>query len=136
MEYSYRFRLYPNAEQIDLIERTFGCCRYVFNHYLAKQQDVYQTSRNNLNYYGCCKDLTILKKQNDTAWLQEVDATALQASLQDLNRAFQNFFRRVKRGKYPAIQNSKVNIAISSLTRASVSAVLSKFLIRLCNFPS
>lgn len=101
MEYSYRFRLYPNAEQIDLIERTFGCCRYVFNYYLAKRQDVYQTSRNNLNYYGCCKDLTILKKQNDTAWLQEVDATALQASLQDLNRAFQKFFRRVKRGEVP-----------------------------------
>ena len=40
MEYSYRFRLYPNREQINLIERTFGSCRYVYNHYLAMRQEV------------------------------------------------------------------------------------------------
>ena len=35
MEYSYKFRIYPNAEQEKLIHRTFGCCRYVYNHYLS-----------------------------------------------------------------------------------------------------
>ncbi|MBE6975542.1 MAG: transposase, partial [Ruminococcaceae bacterium] len=56
MEYSYKFRLYPNGEQINLIERTFGCCRYVYNHYLVKRQDVYKTSGETLNYYACAND--------------------------------------------------------------------------------
>ena len=107
MEYSYKFQLYPNVEQINLIERTFGCCRYVYNHYLAMRQDVYQATGDTLNYYGCCKDLTVLKKQEDTLWLKEVDATALQASVQDLERAFQNFFRWVKRGEKPGYPKFK-----------------------------
>lgn len=107
MEYSYKFRLYPNREQINLIERTFGCCRYVYNHYLAKRQDVYKATGETLNYYACCKELSLLKKQEETLWLQEVDATALQASVQDLDRAYQNFFRRVKKGETPGYPKFK-----------------------------
>ena len=107
MEYSYKFRLYPNREQINLIERTFGCCRYVYNHYLAMRQEVYQTSGESLNYYACCRDLTLIKQLDETSWLREVDATALQASVQDLDRAFQNFFRRVKQGEKPGYPKFK-----------------------------
>ena len=39
MEYSYRFRIYPNRVQENLIQRTFGCCRFVYNHYLATQNN-------------------------------------------------------------------------------------------------
>ena len=107
VEYSYKFRLYPNVEQINLIERTFGCCRYVYNYYLATRQDTYLTSGTTLSYYDCCRDMTVLKKQEDTVWLQEVDSTALQASVQDLDRAFQNFFRRVKQGEKPGYPKLK-----------------------------
>ena len=110
MEFSYKFRLYPNKEQINLIERTLGCCRYVYNYYLAMRQGVYQTSGKTMNYYDCCKDLTLLKRQDETSWLQEVDATALQSSAQDLDRAFQNFFRRVKKGDasgYPKFKSKR-----------------------------
>ena len=108
MEYSYKFRLYPNGEQINLIERTFGCCRYVYNHYLVKRQDVYKTSGETLNYYACANDMTQLKQQEQTSWLREVDATALQSSLRDLDTAYQNFFRRVKQGEkagYPKFKS-------------------------------
>lgn len=107
VEYSYKFRLYPNVEQINLIERTFGCCRYVYNYYLATRQDTYLTSGTTLSYYDCCRDMTVLKKQEDTVWLQEVDSTALQASVQDLDRAFQNFFRRAKQGEKPGYPKFK-----------------------------
>lgn len=108
MEYSYKFRLYPNKAQINLIERTFGCCRYVYNYYLAMRQEAYQTSGTTLNYYGCCSNLTVLKRQAETSWLREVDGTALQASVQDLDRAFQNFFRRVKQGEKPGYPKLKI----------------------------
>ena len=39
MEHSYRFRIYPTKEQMIQIQRTFGCCRFVYNYYLAKRID-------------------------------------------------------------------------------------------------
>lgn len=106
VEYSYKFRLYPTPEQANLIQRTFGCCRYLWNHYLAQREAVYELDGHTMNYYECAKDLTVLKKE--LAWLKEVDATALQSSLKDLDTAFQNFFRRVKRGEktgYPRFKS-------------------------------
>ena len=70
MEYSYKFRIYPNQTQKNQIQRTFGCCRFVFNYYLAKRKEVYKKSNKTLNYYDCARDMTQLKKSLD--WLREV----------------------------------------------------------------
>ena len=106
MEYAYKFRLYPNREQ-ELILRTFGCCRFVFNHYLALRKEAYEQTGETLNYYACAKDMTGLKQQEETLWLREADATALQSSLRDLDTAYQNFFRRVKNGEKPGYPKFK-----------------------------
>lgn len=105
VEYSYKFRLYPNRKQENQILRTLGCCRFVFNHYLAEHKEVYERDRKTFNYYDCAGDMTQLKKSLD--WLREVDATALQSSLRDLDMAFQNFFRRVKQGRKPGYPRFK-----------------------------
>ena len=108
MEYSYKFRLYPTKMQEQQIHRMFGCCRYLWNHYLAQRKAVYELDGHTMNYYECAKDLTVLKKS--LAWLKEVDSTALQSSLRDLDTAFQNFFRRVKQGGklgYPRFKSKK-----------------------------
>ncbi len=108
MEYAYKFRLYPNKEQENIILRTLGCCRYVYNHYLALRKERYEQSGETLNYVSCAKDLTGLKQQEETSWLKEVDATALQSSLRDLDTAYQNFFRSVKskgRTGYPQFKS-------------------------------
>lgn len=94
MEYSYKFQLYPNTAQIQQIQRTFGCCRYVWNHYLALRKESYEQDKKRMNYYDCAGDMTQLKKA--VSWLKEIDATALQSSLRDLDAAYQNFFRQVK----------------------------------------
>ena len=107
MEYSYKFRLYPNGEQINLIERTFGCCRFVFNHYLAQRQEVYRNTGKSPTRFMQDKDLTVLKQQDETAWLREVDKCALQITLKQLDQAFQNFFRRVKNGEKPGYPHFK-----------------------------
>ena len=95
MEYSYKFRLYPNREQINLIERTFGCCRYVYNHYLAQREEMYREAGKSPTRFMQDKNLTLLKQQVETVWLREVDKCALQNTLKQLDLAFQNFFRRV-----------------------------------------
>ena len=99
MEYSYRFRVYPTKEQTIQMQRTFGCCRFVYNYYLAKRIDAYKADKTTLGYKACSADMTALKKQ--LPWLGEVDSTALQSSLRDLDTAYQNFFRRVKHGEKP-----------------------------------
>jgi putative transposase len=110
VEKAYKFRIYPNKEQATLIQKTFGCTRYVYNYYLAKRKDAYEERKETLSYIACSADMTTLKKQ--TEWLKEVDATALQSSIRDLDEGYQNFFRRVKNGEkpgYPHFKSKKDN---------------------------
>lgn len=105
IEYAYKFRIYPSATQEKQIQKTFGCCRFVWNYYLCKRKTIYVKDRKTFNYYDCSSDMTQLK--NSLEWLREVDSTALQSSLRDLDIAFQNFFRRVKCGEKPGYPRFK-----------------------------
>lgn len=105
MEYSYKFRIYPNTKQKNLIQHTFGCCRFVFNHFLAEKMERYKQTGCAPTRFQQDKELTALKKSLE--WLREVDATALQSSLRDLDMAYQNFFLRVKNGEKPGYPRFK-----------------------------
>lgn len=105
MEYSYKFRIYPTSKQENLIQRTFGCCRFVFNHFLAERMEQYKQTGKSPTRFQQDKSLTALKKELE--WLRKVDATALQAVLQSLDTAYQNFFRRVKQGRKPGYPKFK-----------------------------
>ena len=105
MEKAYKFRIYPNFEQEGQIHSTFGCCRFVFNHFLSMRMDLYEHSGATLNYNACSARLTGLK--SELPWLREVDSTGLQSSLRDLDFAYQNFFRRVKQGERPGFPRFK-----------------------------
>ena len=121
MEVAYKFRIYPNKFQEEQIQKTFGCCRYVYNHYLALRKAKYEADKSNMNYYECAKDLTILKKVNE--WLKEVDSQALQQSLRNLEAGFQNFFRRVKNKEnpgYPKFKSKKNRYKSYRTTQAKV----------------
>lgn len=91
MERAYKFRIYPNKSQKLLIEKSFGCARFVYNHYLAKRIDLYKEIKETLSYNQCCADLTRLK--TELLWLKEVDKFALQNSLKDLDNAYKKFFK-------------------------------------------
>ena len=105
MECSYKFRLYPTSKQENQIQRTFGCCRFVFNYFLAERMEQYKQTGKAPTRFQQDKSLTGLKR--DLEWLREVDATALQASLQSLDTAYQNFFRRIKQGEKPGYPKFK-----------------------------
>lgn len=93
---TYKFRLYPNSKQEKQLSKTFGSCRFVYNYYLNKRIELYKTNKQNMKFYACCADLTILKQE--LVWLKEIDKFALQNSLKDLDRAYQNFFREIRKG--------------------------------------
>lgn len=102
---SYKFRLYPNQCQKQMIEKTFGCKRFVYNHFLAKSIEDYKQTRRSNSYNQNSKVLTALKKE--LGWLSEVDSWATQNALRDLDVAYQNFFRRVKQGQKPGFPKFK-----------------------------
>lgn len=96
MEYSYKFRIYPNADQQTLIQKTFGCARFVYNHFLAQRISEYNATGKSSTRFQQDKALTALKQE--TEWLREPDKCALQNALKDLDTAYKNFFRSVKSG--------------------------------------
>ena len=91
MHKAFKFRLYPSESQQLLISRTFGCVRFVYNHYLEKKTSLYKETGKSMSYTKCASDLVLLKKEH--LFLQEVDSIALQQTLRHLDTAFQNFFR-------------------------------------------
>ena len=82
MEKAYKFRFYPTKTQIKKLNSTFGCVRYVYNHFLDLKQKLYNTEKKSMSYNICSKELTILKK--DKEWLKDVDKFSLQKSLNKL----------------------------------------------------
>ena len=105
MEYSYKFRLCPNAAQRNLIQRTFGCARFVYNHFLAERIAQYREAGKTPTRFQQDKELTALKQKLE--WLQEPDKCALQNALKYLDAAYKNFFRRVKNGEKPGFPKFK-----------------------------
>ena len=94
---TFRFRMYPNDNQIVLINKTFGCYRFIYNHFLSICKD---------NGFRCAfdmiKELPSLKEEYD--WLKEVDSCSLRCAIFNLEDAYKNFFS--KRSGYPIIKNN------------------------------
>ena len=87
---AYKLRIYPTDLQRELIEKTFGCTRYIYNNFLAKRKNKYEESKIKVHVYEQLKELTDLKREKE--WLREIDSCALQASVYNLDDAFQGFF--------------------------------------------
>ena len=105
MEKAYKYRIYPNEKQKEIIAKTFGCCRFVYNKYLAEKIELYKTEKKNKSVLECSKNMAQLK--DELEWLTEVDSTALQSSLKDLDNAYKKFFK--EHAGYPKFKSKKDN---------------------------
>lgn len=105
MEKAYKYRIYPNKKQKEIISKTFGCCRFVYNKYLAKRIEMYEQNKESFSYIQCANDMKKLKSELE--WLKEVDSTALQSSLRDLDSAYQKFFK--EHNGYPKFKSKKTH---------------------------
>ena len=99
MERSYEIRIYPNVRQRELIGRTFGCCRWVYNKCLEERRAAYESTGKSPTRFQQDRMLPSWKAENP--WLMEADSHALQQAVADLDRAYQNFFRRCRQGGRP-----------------------------------
>ena len=86
----YVFRMYPNEKQEQLINKTIGCARFVYNYFLDDKIKEYKEIGKSKSAYDQAKLIPSLSKEKE--WLKEVDSQSLRNSLLDLERAFKNFY--------------------------------------------
>lgn len=91
---NYKYRIYPNENQKKLIEKTFGCCRYVYNRGLEIRLNLYHNESKSISIETISGEMTKWKQHEETKWLNEVNAQALQSSLRNLKNAFEKFFKK------------------------------------------
>lgn len=97
----YKYRIFPTNEQKIQIDKTIGCCRYIWNGFLALKKFRYKTFKENLGYNKMSSILTQVKHADD--FLKKVDSTALQQTLKQLDNTYQMFFK--KKCKYPKFKS-------------------------------
>ena len=107
MERGFKYRIYPNESQRDQIARTFGCCRFVYNRALDVKKTAYSETGKSIATNDLIKMIPAWKRDPETSWLAQVDSMALQQSIRDLDRAYRNFFRRVREGGKPGFPKFK-----------------------------
>ena len=98
----FKLRIYPNNKQTILINKTLGCCIYVYNKGLALRKDNHDKGLP-ATFNETCRMLTRMKNNEDTAFLKEADSVALVQALKNLDAAYSNFFK--KRAKYPKFKS-------------------------------
>ena len=98
-ERAYKFRFYPTTEQENLLRRTMGCVRLVYNKALATRTIAWYEKQERIQYKETSSLLTNWKKVEELDFLNEVSCVPLQQCLRHLQKAFANFWG--KRAKYP-----------------------------------
>ena len=98
-----RVRLYPTEEQEVLIDKTIGCCRFVHNQTLAGCKQSYEQTQHFPSKNERIKNLVPLKETH--GFLKEVDSSALQQSVRDLNSAMDNFFKNRNHFGFPKFKS-------------------------------
>ena len=97
---AYKIRIYPNTMQKEMIEKTFGYTRFVYNYFLSERKEKYEKDKVSINAYKQLLELTELKR--NYLWLKEVDSIALQQCLFNLDKAFKNFYHEKEYPKFRA----------------------------------
>ena len=103
---AYKYRIYPTSEQRLLIEKHFGCNRFVYNWALALQNKFYEENKKSLSRSDIQNQLVSMKKQTEFEWLNEVNSQSLLSSLLHVYTAFGNFFKG--RAKFPRFKSKKI----------------------------
>lgn len=105
MKCAYKYRFYPTPDQVELLSKTFGSVRFVYNAILHWRTVAYNALNQSIDYKQASAQLTEMKKQTDLAWLSEVSCVPLQQTLRHQQTAFKNFFEG--RAKYPTFKSKR-----------------------------
>lgn len=97
-----KIRIYPNVEQTSLLNKTFGCTRFVYNSMLSERKEVYSKLKDKPRELYEYKYKTEKQLKEEFPFLKEVDSIALQQARMNLGTAYENFWRKCKDPKVPS----------------------------------
>lgn len=111
---AYKFKIRPNKKFIAGCERTLDGCRELYNAALEERRDAKKKAHKSIGFAEQCRELTEVRAiRSDIA---NIHSQVLQATLKKLQRAFENFFRRVKAGDKPGYPRFKSKDRFNSFT--------------------
>ncbi|QSR36716.1 transposase [Marinobacterium iners] len=102
---TYKYRFYPTPEQEQILSRTFGCVRFVYNSVLRWRTDAFYQQQLKVGYVEANAQLSRMKKDPELAFLGEVSSVPLQQCLRHQQTAFKNFFEG--RAQYPTFKSKR-----------------------------
>src|SRR5947208_12052769 len=114
MKKAYLYRLYPTKEQATLLQQQLDVAREVYNACLLERREAYRMAGVTLNYYAQANQLKAIRR--DRADVAAVNFSMLQAICRRAQRAYENFFRRVKAGQKPGLPRFKSDLRFNSIT--------------------
>src|SRR5690606_29656811 len=123
----YRYRIEPTPAQRQMLARTFGCVRVVFNDAVRLRQETYEAGEKIGPTEVQRRVVTLAKATPDRSWLSEVASVALVQAVRDAERAYSNFLdsitgrRKGRRVGQPRFKSRKDNRQSFRLTRNGFS---------------
>ena len=98
---SYKTEINPTLQQKEIINRTIGVCRYVYNLYLAHNQEIYKVNKSFVSGMDFSKWLNndFIPNNQEFVWIKEVSSKSVKQSIMNAERAYKNFFKG--KSKFP-----------------------------------
>lgn len=118
---SYKVRIYPTKEQEILMNKHIDCCRFIWNYMLALNLEREKVGLHPLSGYKMCNELTLLKRQPQYTWLNEVSRASLAVTCNDLGEAYKRFLI-----KLTINLNSRKRQRLRELSRLGVMRLILK----------
>ena len=97
-----KIRIYPNVQQTTMLNKTFGCARFIYNTMLSERKEVYDKLKHNSRELYEYKYKTEKQLKDEFEFLKKVDSVALQQARMNLGVAYENFWRRCKDQRIPS----------------------------------
>lgn len=105
MNKTLKYRLYLTKHQQKLLQEQLDECRWLYNYFLEERKNAWEKEKRSISYFQQCKSVIALKKERPS--LKKVYSQVLQNVADRLDKAFANFFRRVKSGQKPGYPRFK-----------------------------
>ena len=121
---SYRTEIDPSSEQIEIIQKTVGVCRYVYNLYIARNKEIYESGGKFISGrdFSVWLNNEYIPVNPDKAWIREVSSKSVKQSIMDADAAYRKFFKHL--AKFPRFKKKGVSDPKMYFVKTDAKAVI------------
>ena len=122
---SYKTEINPTSEQKQAINRTIGVCRFIYNFYLAHNQEVYESEKRFVSGMNFSKWLNneFIPNNSEFSWIKDVSSKSVKQSIMNAERAFKSFFKG--KSKFPKFKKKNKSNVKMYFVKTDARAIIS-----------